>query len=67
MDCDTCKSVTRLAAGILGQENSIIRIIDFLTSDFCLNGVPEQDVEFCDVSWILVNLPSLANVLVLTF
>ena len=50
VDCDTCMAVTKLAAGLLGQENSIIRIIDFLTSDFCLNGVPEQDTEFCDVS-----------------
>jgi len=64
VDCDTCMAVTRLAAGILGQENSIIRIIDFLTSDFCLNGVPEQDVEFCD-SYVRVvmpiELPWLAN------
>ena len=52
VDCHTCMAVTKLAAGLLGQENSIIRLIDFLTSDFCLTGVPEQDSEFCDVSEI---------------
>merc|ERR1711936_404688 len=56
VDCDTCMAVTKFAAGLLGQENSVIRIIDFLTSDFCLNGVPEQDTEFCD-SYVRVVMP----------
>ena len=48
--CDSCLSITRLVAGFLGQEDKRVEAVEFLASDFCINGVPEDDMEFCDVS-----------------
>ena len=48
--CDSCLSITRLVAGFLGQEDKRVEAVEFLASDFCINGVPEGDMEFCDVS-----------------
>ena len=50
MTCDSCLSITRLVAGFLGQEDKRVEAVEFLASDFCINGVPEGDMEFCDVS-----------------
>ena len=49
VDCDSCQAVSRLVAGVLGQENTIIDLVEYLATNFCLTGVPEDDVEFCDV------------------
>ena len=49
VDCDSCQSLTRLVAGVFGQENIIVDLVEYLATDFCITGVPEDDVEFCDV------------------
>ena len=50
VDCQTCDDVTKLVGGLFGQEDSIVNIIEFLTTEFCVTGVPDQDTEFCLVS-----------------
>ena len=50
VDCDTCKSITRLIAGLMTMEDTRVSLVEYLASDFCINGVPAGDVEFCDVS-----------------
>ena len=37
-------------AALLGQEDRRVDMVEYLASDFCLTGVPEDDMEFCDVS-----------------
>ena len=54
MTCDSCLSLTRLVAGLLAQEDYIVDMVEYLASDFCINGVPEDDMEFCDVSVTLL-------------
>jgi len=48
VDCDTCKSITRLIAGLMTMEDTRVSLVEYLASDFCINGVPAGDVEFCD-------------------
>ena len=43
-------SITKLAAGLMTMEDTRVNLVEYLASDFCINGVPEDDVEFCDVS-----------------
>ena len=50
MTCDSCLSLTRLVAALLAQEDYIVDMVEYLASDFCITGVPEDDMEFCDVS-----------------
>ena len=50
LTCDSCLSITRLVAALLGQEDRRVDMVEYLASDFCLTGVPEDDMEFCDVS-----------------
>ena len=52
--CDSCLSLTRLVAALLAQEDYIVDMVEYLTTDFCINGVPEDDMEFCDVSVTLL-------------
>ena len=52
--CDSCLSLTRLVAALLAQEDYIVDMVEYLASDFCINGVPEDDMEFCDVSVTLL-------------
>ena len=35
--------------GILSQEDKIVTLVEYMIGDFCQNGVPEQDVQFCQV------------------
>ena len=39
-----------LLSAIFGQEDKIVSMVEYLASDFCVNGVPEDDIKFCDVS-----------------
>jgi len=64
VDCDTCSSVIRLVAGILSQEDKIVSLVEYMIGNFCQNGVPEQDAQFCQdyVSVVLpLELPWLAT------
>ena len=32
------------------MEDTRVSLVEYLASDFCINGVPAGDVEFCDVT-----------------
>ena len=45
------------------MEDTRVSLVEYLASDFCINGVPAGDVEFCDVSTDDINV----DIHVLTF
>jgi len=47
VDCDACKMVTEQIGTFLVQEENMVEMVSFLESDFCENGVPTGDIEFC--------------------
>ena len=38
------------------MEDTRVSLVEYLASDFCINGVPAGDVEFCDVSTDGINV-----------
>ena len=44
------------------MEDTRVNLVEYLASDFCINGVPEGDVEFCDVSNDDINVDTREHV-----
>eukprot|EP00090_Calanus_glacialis_P019494 TRINITY_DN29945_c0_g1_i1.p1 TRINITY_DN29945_c0_g1~~TRINITY_DN29945_c0_g1_i1.p1 ORF type:complete len:197 (-),score=71.61 TRINITY_DN29945_c0_g1_i1:178-768(-) len=57
VSCESCMAVTQQVGEMLGEEEAIAQMVAFLQSDFCVNGVPEDDKQFC-MDYTSIVLPS---------
>merc|ERR1712179_175010 len=57
VSCDACKEVSDQVGGLLGDEEIIVDMVNWIISEFCVSGVPEQDTDFC-MEYSRIVLPS---------